>query len=132
VARGCGSAVLRPFSEAGRSRQPKKRLDDQTQHAGNDDAVHPLQEIDLRSNHREFLVEADDVLTGAVDLVLYAWQLPGLLLDALEAIMADDQTTGRGARSRQPPSTRHTVRRASCSKGISGTGILGWSADLSK
>jgi hypothetical protein len=116
LGRRCSCA--RP-AKTGGCRSAEEGLDDQGQDAGDDDPVHPLQEIDLRSNYREFLVEADDVLTGAVDLFLDVRQLPGLLLDALEAIMADDQTRGRGTRSRrrQPPSTRHTVRR--CSKASS-------------
>jgi hypothetical protein len=122
-------------AKSGCSSSGEEGLDDQGQNPRDDDAVHPLQEIDLCPDDREFLVEADDVLTGAADLVLDVWKLPGLLLDALEAILANDQTLGRrapSARRRRPPSRRRRVRPALCSSTLSRIGILGWSAASSK
>jgi hypothetical protein len=47
---------------ARRSASGEEGLDDQRQDAGDDDAVHPLQQVDLGVDDRELLVERGDVL----------------------------------------------------------------------
>ena len=69
----------------------KEGLDDQRQHAGDDDAVHPLERIDLRLDDREFFVEPCDVVFD----LRYS---DGILLDPLKAVVAQDKALGRGAR----------------------------------
>jgi hypothetical protein len=80
--------------------QAKKVFDDQGEHAGDHDAVHPLERVDLRIRDREFLVEPGDVLARVADLILHLWKPAGLLLHPLEPVVTDNQALGRGARPR--------------------------------
>jgi hypothetical protein len=54
--------------------------------------------VDLSLDDRELLVQADDVLARAVDLVPHLREPAGLLRDALQPVGLDDQALGRGAR----------------------------------